>query len=74
MTDRVNTLTVILEHPIRDDDVEPLMDAIRSHRGVLDVKLGEVDGMFGARMQQDAKWVRALIGLTHDGPSDSEGE
>ena len=70
MTDRVNTLTVILEDPIRDDDVEGLMDAIRSHRGVLDVKLGDVGETFGARMQQDAKWVRALVGLVDNGPGE----
>lgn len=41
MTDRVHSLTVALEHDIRDDDVEPLIQAIRMLRGVLSVT-GEV--------------------------------
>ncbi len=43
MTDRIHALTVILETPTRDDDVEPLVSAIRHMRGVLDVKTEVAD-------------------------------
>lgn len=38
MTDRFNTLTVVLEHDMRDDDCEGLIDALRHMRGVLSVE------------------------------------
>jgi hypothetical protein len=37
MTDRINALTVVLEKDLRDDDCEPLLDAIKQLRGVLSV-------------------------------------
>lgn len=37
MTDRYNTLTVVLEMDIREDDAEALLAAIRQLRGVLSV-------------------------------------
>ena len=37
MTDRLNAITVVLDHDIRDDDAEPLLNAIRMLRGVLEV-------------------------------------
>ena len=37
MTYRYNTLTVVLEHDIRNDDAAPLLTAIRQMRGVLSV-------------------------------------
>ena len=39
MTDRVNSLLVTLEHPMRDDDVEELISAIRCFRNVIDVSM-----------------------------------
>lgn len=39
MTNRVNGLYVTLEGEIREDDVEPLVNAIRHLRGVLTVEL-----------------------------------
>lgn len=44
MTDRVGALCVVLEKDIRDDDVAPLVDAIRMMRGVLSVTFEPVDG------------------------------
>lgn len=38
MTDRINALTVFLERDIREDDAQPLMEAIRQLRGVLSVQ------------------------------------
>lgn len=37
MTDRYNTLTVVLEENLRSDDAQPLIDAIRMFKGVVDV-------------------------------------
>lgn len=38
MTDRVDRITVVLEHDTRTDDVEALVAAISQLRGVLTVK------------------------------------
>ncbi len=38
MTDRLNALIVILEHDIREDDAEPIINAIQQLRGVLQVE------------------------------------
>ena len=51
MTDRINTITVVLEKPTRDDDAEMLMSAIRTMRGVLKVELGPVEDGFAVRDQ-----------------------
>lgn len=40
MTDRYETLTVTLEDPIRSDDIEPLLHAIRLLDGVAGVEPG----------------------------------
>ena len=37
MTDRIHSLTVVLEKDIREDDCQPLIDAIKQLRGVLTV-------------------------------------
>lgn len=37
MTDRFNSLTVVLDRDIREDDAEALLNAIRQLRGVLSV-------------------------------------
>lgn len=44
MTDRLNTITVVLEKEMRDDDAEAILAAIRQIRGVLDAK-GNVSDM-----------------------------
>lgn len=41
MTDRIRSLTVILENDTRTDDVESVTDAIRMVRGVHSVTLGK---------------------------------
>lgn len=38
MTDRINGLYVVLDHDIREDDVEHIVNAIRQIRCVLDVQ------------------------------------
>jgi hypothetical protein len=42
MTDRVRTLTVILEAEFRVDSLQPLAEAISMLVGVREVRLGEV--------------------------------
>ena len=37
MTNRFHSLTVVLEHEIREDDAESIISAIRQLRGVIDV-------------------------------------
>ena len=37
MTDRYNTLTVVLDRDVRDDDAECLINAIKMLRGILSV-------------------------------------
>jgi len=38
MTDRIHSLTVVLEKDMRDDDCESIINAINMIRGVLSVK------------------------------------
>ena len=38
MTDRINAFVVILEHDLRDDDAQAIINAIRQLKGVLDVQ------------------------------------
>lgn len=42
MTDRIFSLTVILDREYRDDDVEAIADAVRMVRGVASVENGPV--------------------------------
>jgi hypothetical protein len=37
MTDRIHSLTLVLDHDMRDDDVESLVNACRHFRGVISV-------------------------------------
>lgn len=43
MTDRYNALVVILDHDIRSDDAEAVINAIKQIRGVLNVKPNVAD-------------------------------
>lgn len=45
MSDRVNALTVILEHDLRDEDLEPVINAILHIKGVLKVRTHVADLM-----------------------------
>jgi hypothetical protein len=38
MTDRINSIIVVLEHDMREDDVECVLNSIRMNRFVLSVK------------------------------------
>ena len=43
MTDRINALVLALDHDIRDDDMERIISAVKSIRGVCDAKMNVVD-------------------------------
>lgn len=45
MTDRIAYLTVELSEDVRDDDVQPLVEAICQFKGVMHVELGKSDPM-----------------------------
>jgi hypothetical protein len=66
MTDRIRTLTVVLPVNTREDDVQPLIDAIRMLRGVLDVKADVADSadyfaVTNARAQLRSKLLDVLM-------------
>ena len=54
MTDRYHSLTVVLEHDIREDDAKPLLAAIRQLRGVLSVE-GNVADVTSHMAQERAR-------------------
>ena len=45
MSDYINTLTVILEEPIKDEYCKELINAIEMIKGVKKVELGNVDNI-----------------------------
>lgn len=45
MTDRIRTLTVILDDDYRDDDVEAIVTALRMVKGVSKLVVGEPTGI-----------------------------
>lgn len=58
MSDRYNSLTVLLEKDLKDEDAEPLIAAIKQLRGVLDVT-PTVSNMIGILAEERAR--RELI-------------
>ena len=54
MTDRVHSLTVVLDHDVREDDVQSLTKAIHMMRGVLSVR-GEVSDMTSHMAEERAR-------------------
>jgi len=66
MTARYNALTVVLEKDIRDDDAEPLMNAIRMLRGVADVS-GNVASIesYTAEVRARSELVKKLFDVVY---------
>lgn len=62
MTDRVRTLTVILDREMRDDDVEIVVDAIKLMRYVSDVELGPVCNAneYAVRLEERRRIAQAV--------------
>jgi hypothetical protein len=66
MTDRFSGLLVILDHDIRDDDAQPIVDAIKQMRGVCDVR-GHIGGATVAIAEERARQdlVKQLWSVLH---------
>jgi hypothetical protein len=66
MTNRVRTLTVMLEHEWREDDVQQILNAIRMIRGVADVvptKVGEQMAVWGAKVELKREILEKVVEL-----------
>lgn len=64
MTDRIHSLTVVLERDLRDDDVAGLIDAIKHFRCVVEVTPHVADGVTHmAVMRAKAEMRNKLLGL-----------
>jgi len=61
MTDRINTITVVLEKPIRDDDCEAILNSIRMIKGVLTVTPHVADHTAYAAREQVRQEIRRKI-------------
>lgn len=71
MTDRVKGLTIILDHDIRTDDIEPLIEAISLLRGVAKVTqvMTTSDDYFNReriRLELEEQLYQALSGRGDD--------
>lgn len=66
MTARITHLTVVLEKPKREDDVQFLVDAIRMFRGVLNVTKVECTSEFYSESYRiKAELHRKLFDVIH---------
>ena len=64
MTDRIRTLTVVLDADYRDDDAKPIIDAILRIRGVGTVSGKVVDvGEYTARAAVQTKFRQDILDL-----------
>ena len=66
MTDRIRTITVVLDADYRDDCVEPIMHALRMVKGVTNVKMGPPSTDFVARSAVRTELWKALHDAMHD--------
>ncbi len=68
MTDRILALTVVLDRPIRDDDAQPILDAIRMIRGVANVTTASIQdsGYYAAKVQVRMEMNRKLLDIVQD--------
>lgn len=75
MTDRIRHLTVILDRDYRDDDVEPIVEAIKQLRGVSAVTehVVKADQVI-ARMTVCSQLYNKTIEAVHDVFYDKDGE
>lgn len=68
MTDRYNVLTVVLDEPIRDDDCQPIINAIKQIRHVAHVTGKDVDNfdVHAAKAQLQLEWTKKLWALLRE--------
>lgn len=70
MTDRVAAYIVTLDEDIREDDVEPILTALRMTRFVASVKPVPADiDQHIAGERRDSAWRQALRELSGNGPA-----
>lgn len=64
MTDRIEALTVVLDAPTREDDLDALIAAIKQLRGVADVgkHVASIDGYIAQTRATQEVW-RAIFDL-----------
>jgi len=66
MTDRFNTLTVVLEKDIREDDAEHLLIAINCLKGVLSVRGNVADATaYMAEERAMHAWREKLLSIVY---------
>lgn len=65
MSDRFQVLTVVLDKERREEDLQPILDALKMVRGVAQVKLGEPMGPndYAARATAASDLTSALFGF-----------
>jgi len=56
MTDRINSLVVVFEDPIRVDDAEAYVEAIKLMRGVIKVYPGPVNDIQDYAVREQVKY------------------
>jgi hypothetical protein len=71
MTDRHTGYLITLDTPIRDDDSESLISAIKQLRGVIDVRpvVAGVEQISGA-VRMESVWRNAVLKLARFGPDE----
>ena len=69
MTDRFNCLTVVLDHDIREDDAQGMINAIKHIKGVISVK-GNVTSFdtYAAESRARHEWVTKLLNIIKETP------
>lgn len=75
MTDRVSTLTVVLERDMRDDDVQIVAEAIKMIRFVASVESNVVDvaeytARQRVRFEIERKLVKTVVAICRNEPAD----
>ena len=73
MTDRIHSLTVVLEHTMRDDDVQCVVDAIKMVRCVHDVVPLVADSQsYSAESRVHHEWSQLLYKILRIAPKFSK--
>ena len=55
MTDRHDTITITLDEPYREDDLEPLLTTLRQHQWVSGVEAGRVESHALAKSRHELR-------------------
>ena len=68
MTDRIHSLNVVLEREIREDDAQPIIEAIKQLKHVIDVKknVAEIDFYTAREQARYAVMTKVFEALKND--------